>query len=865
MVGLVVVSHSHALAQAAVALAAEMVRDKPVRIEVAAGLDETTFGTDAVAITAAITAADDGDGVVVLMDLGSAVLSAELALDLLEDDDQRERVVLCPAPLVEGLVAATVAAATGADRREVADEAAAGLAGKQSQLGVPPVAAAAPAHQAAAGSSATITVTNPHGLHARPAARLVTEVRAFDAHVEIRNRSTGSPWVAASSLSRVATLGALQGQEIEVRAAGPQARAAVDHVVALAGRAFDETEDAVAPGTPPPGATGPPGTTGPQSTTGPQGATGAQGTTAQPSPPGTTAQPALPGTTPLPTQPGMTGQPASPGIGIGPAWRPRTATPDIPDVPSQGPAAEWSRVEEALAAVRRDLHRIRAATARDAGDSHAAIFDAHLLMLDDADLLADVRSRIEHGSPAPQAWSAATARVAGEFEALADPYLRARATDVRAVADQVLRALLGAPGAAEQGSGVLIAPDLTPAEAAGLDPERVAGVLLAFGSPTAHGAILARTRGVPAVVGVGPAVLDVAGGTTVALDGGTGDVVVDPSESVLAAFRERAARQAARREQAVARASGRVVTRDGVHIGVGANVGSVADARAAADSGADLAGLVRTEFLFLDRDAAPGVDEQEATYRAIADALGGRRITLRTLDVGGDKPLRYLPAAKEENPFLGVRGIRHSLEHPALLADQLLAIVRVARDVPVSVMFPMVSTVDEVVRTRRMLDDAIARVGGPPTGLLVGIMIEVPAAALKTAAFAPLVDFVSIGTNDLTQYALAAERGNASLAALADGTDPGVLRLIDAVCRGAGDRVTVAVCGELAADETAVPLLAGLGVRELSVAPRAVPVVKEAVRATSLDRATAMAAHAVDLADAAAVRALLTAAGERTE
>jgi phosphoenolpyruvate-protein phosphotransferase/dihydroxyacetone kinase phosphotransfer subunit len=863
MVGLVVVSHSRALARAAVALAAEMVRDKPVRVEVAAGLDETTFGTDAVAITAAITAADDGDGVVVLMDLGSAVLSAELALDLLEDDDQRERVVLCPAPLVEGLVAATVAAATGAGRREVADEAAAGLAGKQSQLGTPPAtaaepppaAAASPAPGAAAGPSATITVTNPHGLHARPAARLVTQVRGLDAHVEIRNRSTGSPWVAASSLSRVATLGALQGQEIEVRASGPQARAAVDQVVALAGRAFDETEDAVAPGTPPPGTTGPPAL---PSTT-------AQPTPGTSAPPGTTAQPMPPGTTAQPTPPGTTGQPASPGIGIGPAWRVHATTPDIPDVPSQGPAAEWPRVEKALAAVRRDLHRIRAATARDAGDSHAAIFDAHLLMVDDADLLADVRSRIEHGSPAPQAWSAATARVAGEFDALADPYLRARATDVRAVADQVLRALLGAPGAAEQGSGVLIAPDLTPAEAAGLDPERVAGVLLAFGSPTAHGAILARTRGVPAVVGVGPAVLDVGDGTTVALDGGTGEVVVDPSGSVLASFRERAAQQAARRERAVARASAPVVTRDGVHIAVGANVGSVADARAAADSGADLAGLVRTEFLFLDRDEAPGVDEQEATYRAIAEALGGRRITLRTLDVGGDKPLRYLPAADEENPFLGVRGIRHSLEHPALLADQLLAIVRVARDVPVSVMFPMVSTVDEVVRARRMLDDAIARAGGPPTGLQVGMMIEVPAAALKTAAFAPLVDFVSVGTNDLTQYALAAERGNAVLAPLADGMDPGVLRLIDAVCRGAGDRISVAVCGELAADESAVPLLTGLGVRELSVAPRTVPVVKEAVRATSLDRATAMAAHALDLADAAAVRALLTPAGQRAE
>jgi phosphocarrier protein FPr len=799
MVGLVVVSHSRALADAAVGLAAEMLHGQPVPIEVAAGLDETTLGTDAVAISAAITAADQGDGVVVLMDLGSALLSAELALDLLDDDDLRDRVLLSPAPLVEGLVAAAVTAAAGAGRREIADEAATALAGKQSQLGTP--TDIEPVFRTEEGPSATITVTNPHGLHARPAARLVAQVRGFDAQVEIRNHGTGSPWVSASSLSRVATLGALNGHQIEVRASGPQAQAAVDGVVALAARAFDET--AVAE---------------PEAET-----------------------------------PASSGQAASPGIGIGPAWHPRTARPEIPEVASRGPEAEWGRVEEAVEKVRRDLQRLRAGTARDA----AGIFEAHLLLLDDADLLADVRSRIEHGSPAPPAWAAATDRIAGEFEALEDPYLKARAADVRAVADQVLRALLGAPAAAAQGSGVLIAADLTPAEAAGLDPERATGVLLAFGSPTAHGAILARTRGVPMVVGLGAGVLDITDGTPIALDGGTGEVVVAPEDAVLASFRERAAAQASRRDEAAARASEPAVTRDGVPITVGANVGSPADARAAATHGADDAGLVRTEFLFLDRDAAPGPGEQEAVYREIAGALDGRRITFRTLDVGGDKPLRYVPTAAEENPFLGVRGLRHSLEHPALLADQLLAIVRVAHDAPVNIMFPMVSTVDEVIRARAMLDDAIARAGGgPPTGLRVGIMVEVPAAALKTAAFAPHVDFVSIGTNDLTQYALAAERGNAALAPLADGLDPGVLCLIDAVCRGAGPDVSVAVCGELAGDVTAVPLLVGLGVRELSVAPPTVPTIKEAVRAISVERAAEMAAQSLSLPDAAAVRAM---------
>ncbi|MEV6490598.1 phosphoenolpyruvate--protein phosphotransferase, partial [Actinoplanes sp. NPDC051633] len=780
MVGLVVVSHSRRLADAAVALASEMLHGAPVRIAVAAGLDDDTFGTDAVAIGGALTEADDGDGVVVLMDLGSAVLSTELALELLDDDEARSRVLLCAAPLVEGLVAAAVAAAGGASREEVAAEASGALAGKQTHLGeTQDQEQTPPGTPSAASVTARFTVTNPHGLHARPAARLVSEARSAPAPIEIRNLTADSPWVSATSLSRVATIGALQGHELEIRAGGDDARAALDRITALAARAFDEPTSA-GPPSPAPSATYSPNSAG---DAGPVGS--------------------------------LAGQAASPGVGIGPVWHLHAEAPAIPDVPSQGAEAERARLAGALADVERDIGRIRRTTHGDA----AAVFDAHLQLLDDPDLLDDARARIHDGSPAPQAWAAAADRVAGEFEALADPYLQARAEDVRAVAVQVLRALLGVATTAPAGDGVLVAGELTPAEAAGLDAATCVGVVLASGSPSSHAAIIARTRGMPLVVGAGPPVLRVPEGTTIALDGGTGDVVVDPPEGTLADFRGRAGELTARRQRAAGRGADAARTRDGVGIQVGANVGSVADAQAAAGHGADLAGLVRTEFLFLGRDTAPGADEQEATYRRIAEALGGRRITLRTLDVGGDKPLSYLPGPREENPFLGVRGLRHSLAHPALLAEQLQAIVRVARDVPVSVMFPMVSTVPEVVRARELLDEAIARAGGgPPAGLEVGIMVEVPAAALKTAAFVPYVDFVSIGTNDLTQYALAAERGNADLGSLADGLDPGVLRLIDAVGRGAAGRITVAVCGELAADETAVPLLIGLGVRELSVA-----------------------------------------------
>jgi phosphoenolpyruvate-protein phosphotransferase len=488
------------------------------------------------------------------------------------------------------------------------------------------------------------------------------------------------------------------------------------------------------------------------------------------------------------------------------------------------------------------------------------VFDAHLLLLDDADLLEDAAARIAAGQPAPAAWAAAVDRVQAGLGALPDPYLQGRAADVRAVGDQVLGRLLGASDTGADlaaATGVLIAADLTPAQAATLDPARIAGLVLAAGSPTAHSAILARAHGIPAVVGAGPVVLTVADGTLVALDGGSGELVVDPDEEVLARFRARAAELAAAGRVARAQAGSGARTRDGAEVLVGANIGSVADARLAAGCGADLAGLVRTEFLFLGRDEAPDVEEQEAVYRELSQALGGRRLTLRTLDVGGDKPLPYLSVPGEANPFLGLRGLRLSLARPGLLADQLLAAVRVAAQTPVSVMFPMVSTVAELAAAREVLDAAIAQAGGGrPAGLQVGIMVEVPAAALKAAAFAPHVDFLSIGTNDLTQYALAADRGNGGLGGLGDPYDPGVLRLVAATCAGAGPAL-VAVCGELAADERAAALLVGLGVRELSVTPRAVPAVKQAVRDLDLREAVVTAGLALDADGADTVRALL--------
>jgi dihydroxyacetone kinase phosphotransfer subunit len=422
MVGIVVVSHSLALAQAAVALAEEMLQGRHVPIVVAAGLDENTFGTDAVAIDQALLDADeDGDGVVVLMDLGSAVLSAELALDLLEDDDLRQRVLLCPGPLVEGLVAAAVTALSGAGRAEVAAEALNSLAGKQSQLmPAAEIDRAGPADSGDGTAEVTrLVVTAEHGLHARPAAKLVRLLQDADAQVELRNLSTGSAWVPATSLSRLATLGALNGHEIEARARGPRAREALKELSALAARNFDD--------------------------------------------PGSSVQPDL-----APDRAGPL--PASPGIGIGPALVLAGIDDSLLDSGQSRAADEQDErrsLDTAIATVRTQIEQVRGRVAREVGKAEAAIFDAFLALLADPEIVDGTHARIGQGQSAARAWTEAIGQVEAEFSALPDPYLRARAADVRAVGHQVLAELAGGTkvldGISDSDRGVLVAADLTPA------------------------------------------------------------------------------------------------------------------------------------------------------------------------------------------------------------------------------------------------------------------------------------------------------------------------------------------------------------------------------------------------------------------
>ncbi len=837
MVGIVVVSHSAVLAEGVVSLAREMGGDDLV-LEAAGGIEEEgVLGTDAERVRAAIERAMSDDGVLVLMDLGSALMSAEFAIELLSD--ARGPVRMSGAPLVEGAVAAAVAASGGATLDDVAAEAQGALAMKVAQIGDAgggdrvEESRAGDRGDEAPDARAELPVRNEIGLHARPAARFVELARGFDADIRVAKSGDGTP-VKANSLTNLVALAARLGDTLEVTATGPEAADAVRALQEFAAGGFGD---------------------------GVVAATAArQGTSAAapaPTPPAPRSDPPTPSG---PPDPGtvLTGLAAAAGVAIGPAHRLGAAGfRQPPDRPARDPASERALLDEGLAAARVAVARDRAAVAERAGGTEAEIFDAHLALLDDAALTEPARAAIAGGATAERGWFDAVQAVAARYRALPEPVLQERATDVLDVGQRVNAALAGADGdAASAAGGIVIADELTPAQAAGLDPANVVAIATARGSATAHAAILARALGLPAVVGLGSAVLGIADATELLLDGEAGTVTVDPPAQELARARERGERERQRRAAARHRAAEPAQMRDGARIEVFANLGAVAEAAGAVELGAEGVGLLRTEFLFLGRDSLPDEEEQTDTLRQIAVALDGRPLVVRTLDAGADKPLPALPMPPEQNPFLGVRGIRLGLRRRDVLATQLRAILRVAAEHPVKVMLPMVATLEEITAARAVLAQARTQTG-ISVPLELGIMVEVPAAALAARRLAAHVDFFSLGTNDLTQYTMAAERGDARLAPLLAGPQPAVLALVQATVAGAAERGRwVGVCGELAGDPAAAILLAGLGVTELSMAPGLIPEAKAALREISLDQARAAALAALETDDATAARDL---------
>ncbi len=553
----------------------------------------------------------------------------------------------------------------------------------------------------------------------------------------------------------------------------------------------------------------------------------------------------------------LTGVSASPGIAIGPVYQFQTTHIVIEDKPGD-PESEKLALKRAIATANEQITDIYDQVSKQSGKGQAAIFRAHLALLNDAEIFQEVATHVDSGHSAAWSWQHAIERRSMELKQIENERLAERAADLHDIGQRVLRLLAGAEHGAPRLPDhpvILVADDLTPSDTAQLDPKRILGLCTASGGPTAHTAIIARSLDIPCVVGSGAAVLEVTSERTCILDGSAGKLYIEPNaEDVEAAKRFQVDLGNRRNEEYATRYEPAVFT-DGHRVEVVGNIGKAAEAAAAVEAGAEGIGLMRTEFLFLDRETPPSEDEQFEAYSEMTRALNGLPLILRTLDIGGDKIASYISLAKEENPFLGVRGIRLCLRQPGIFLPQLRAIYRASTTGPIKIMFPMISTLEELHEAKQVAEQVRQELGVAPVE--IGIMVEVPSTVLMAAEFAKHVDFFSIGTNDLTQYTLAMDRMHAALAKNVDGLHPAILRMIDMTVRAAkGAGKWVGVCGGVAGDPLGAAILSGLGVTELSMSLPSIAAVKSSLRKIKRADAENLARRALACSTAAEVRQL---------
>ncbi|KVG08249.1 PTS glucose transporter subunit IIA [Burkholderia vietnamiensis] len=669
-----------------------------------------------------------------------------------------------------------------------------------------------------------IVLTQPGGLHARPAARARESVRGFDATVDVRFDGRHA---SIASVVGLLGLGAGEGATVELIGRGAHAQQAVDAVAReLLREAHGEVEETPARLRSP----------APPTLRHDDGAARA-------------GAPLDPNT--------LAGVCAAPGIAVGTLVRLDDADIVPPEPASGTPASESRRLDQALKAVDAELgETVRNASARGAV-GEAGIFAVHRVLLEDPTLVDAARDQISLGKSAGFAWRATIRAQIDTLSRLDDALLAERAADLRDIEKRVLRALGYTSGVtrALPDEAVLAAEEFTPSDLSSLDRERVTALVMARGGATSHAAIIARQLGIPALVAVGDALYAIPDGTQVVVDASAGRLEHAPSAVDVERARHERERLDGVREANRQHAREAAATADGRAIEVAANIATLDDANTALDNGADSIGLLRTELMFIHRQTAPSVVEHRQSYQSIVDALQGRTAIIRTLDVGADKEVDYLTLPPEPNPALGLRGIRLAQVRPDLLDDQLQGLLAVKPFGAVRILLPMVTDAGELVRLRARIDE-FARAQGRTEPIEVGVMIEVPSAALLADQLARHADFLSIGTNDLTQYTLAMDRCQADLAAQSDGLHPAVLRLIDIAVRGAAKHGKwVGVCGALGGDPLAVPILVGLGVTELSVDPVAVPGIKARVRRLDYQLCRQRAQDLLALDSAQAVRA----------
>ena len=674
----------------------------------------------------------------------------------------------------------------------------------------------------AAGSIAAIrrSLSMPlkQGMHARPAALIAQRAKSAQAHVTLSAHGRSAN---ARSIVALMALGVRHGDEVWIEASGMDAAPAVEGVIAGIEEAL-RMESASHPG---------------------ESA-------------GAVANSSAVAVADTPSESGvLRGITAVPGFAVGRATRIERRTLDVIET-APSASQEAAELARAHAEVRTRLQRLAAtgsATRRE-------IIKAHLEFLDDPQLNEVAAQCIASGKSAGFAWRSAVQQSIRILEGLDDPRLRERADDLLDIEAHVLMALAGEARPMIlplPEHAVLIAADLLPSELTALERTRLAGICLSAGGATSHVAILAAAMEIPMLVGLGGGLRDIADGAMLVMDADQGRLETTPSASAMAKAQSKVEARLVRSAELRAAAHADCYARDGTRVEVFANLGNVTEAAVAVDNGAEGCGLLRTEFLFIDRDAAPTEEEQFQSYQEIANALSGRPLILRLMDVGGDKPLQYLPLPHEDNPALGLRGVRTLLARPDLMRDQLRAALRVQPYGKLRLLIPMVTETAEIVALREACDRLREELGIRDR-IDIGAMIETPAAALTAASLLREVDFLSIGSNDLTQYTLAMDRGHATLAARTDALHPSVLKLIAAAAAAGGAAgKLVAVCGGVAADLAAVPILLGLGVRELSVVPSAVPAIKQRVSALAILECRELALRCMELGSAAEVRALI--------
>ena len=669
--------------------------------------------------------------------------------------------------------------------------------------------------------SSPVVVTHEAGLHARPAAVVAAAARQFTSDVRLVK---GDREANARSLVSIMALEVGRGDSVTIVARGDDAQQAIASITRTLA-----TDLAASHGAAPAAKRPERVAAAPKAAAPPSRHDGA-----------------------------MRGVPASAGVAVGQVFQLRHEDAVVEERAADA-NHERRELDAAIASAHLQLEAMRTRMATDADADRAAIFAAHQELLEDPEVLDAAADHIRQGASAAFAWREAYTAQSDRLAALENPLLAGRAADLRDVGRRVLHLLVGRDDTPHDvpADSIIVAEDLAPSDAATLDRTRVRGFCTTMGSATSHVAILARGLGIPAVAGIDPRVLDIPNGARVILDGDAGTLQMGPTAAEEGEIAKRQAAAAQQHTAELAVAAEAAVTRDGHRVEVVANIGDEKEARQVPDVGGEGVGLLRTEFLFMERRTAPDEQEQTRTYEAIARALGPDRIlVIRTLDVGGDKPLPYMPIGAEANPFLGERGVRLSLNRPDAFRAQIRAILRASKVGKVAMMFPMISTLAEWRAARQLVEEERAALGVPR--IQVGIMVETSSAALMADRFAEDADFFSIGTNDLTQYTLAMDRTNPRLAAQVDALHPAVLRLIERTVAGARKHERwVGVCGALAGDLQAVPVLVGLGVDELSVSVPIIPAVKARVRSLKISECRETARQALDAGDGSEVRALV--------